>query len=72
MDPLQIPMPIIQNEEGAQHVVVDLDGNGFETQVDISLISELKILIKVIPNVIGQSVVKLVKMYSVEPSYIFP
>ena len=72
MDPLQVPMSINQNEEGTQDVVVDLDGNVFETEVELGLISKLKSLVKVIPNVIGQSTVELVKSYSVEPSYVFP
>lgn len=70
MDPLQVPIPINQSKECAQDVVIDLDGNVFENQVDLGLISELKSLAKVISNVIGQSVVELVKSYSVEPSYI--
>ena len=71
MDPLQVSMPINQNEEGTQDVVVDLDGNVFETQVELGLIYELKSLVKVIPNVIDQLAVELVKSYSVEPSYVF-
>ena len=39
MDPLEVPMPINQTVQGAQDVVVDLDGNIFKTQVELGLIS---------------------------------
>ena len=71
MDPLEVFMPVNQTIEGTQDVIVDLDNNVFETQVELGLISELKSLVKVIPNVISQSIVELVKNYSVEPSYVF-
>ena len=38
MYPLQASMPINQNEEGTQDAVVNLDGNVFETQVELGLI----------------------------------
>lgn len=41
------------NEEGTQDSIVDLDGNVFETQIELGLISELKILVNVIPGVIS-------------------
>lgn len=72
MNPLEVPMHLNQNVECIQDAMVDLNGNVFETQVELGLIFELKSLFKVIPNVIGQSVVELVKRYSVEPSYVFP
>ena len=72
MDRLQVPMSINQNEEGTQDSVVDLDDNVFETQMEIGLISELKSLVKVIPNIIGHFAIELVKSYSDEPSYVFP
>ena len=71
MDPLEASMPINQVARGTQDVVVYLNVNVFKTQVELGLISQLKTLVKVIPNVIGQSVVELVKNYSVEPSYVF-
>ena len=71
MDPLEVSMPVNQASEGTQDVVVDLDDNIFETQVELGLISELKSLVKVIPNIISQSAVELVKNYSIEPSYVF-
>lgn len=72
MDPLEVSVHVNQTIEGTQDAMVDLDGNFFETQVELGLISELKSLVKVIPNVIGQFNVGLVKNYSVEPSYVFP
>ena len=72
MNTLEISMPVNRASEGNQDVVIDLDGNIFETQVELGLIYNLKSLIKVVPNVISQSVVELVKKYSIEPSYVFP
>lgn len=46
-------MLINQNEEGTQDVIIDLHGNLSETHVEIGLISELKSLVKSIPDVIG-------------------
>lgn len=48
MDPLEISMAVNQVSEANQDVIIDLDGNIFETQVEIGLISELKSLLKVI------------------------
>ena len=39
MDPPEIDLPINQVTEGNQDMVVDLDGNIFETQVELGLIS---------------------------------
>ena len=72
MGPLEVFMHVNQTVEGTQDVIVDLDDNVFKTQVELGLISELKSLVKVIPNVISQSIVELVKNYNVEPSYVFP
>lgn len=72
MDPPKIIMFVSQIIELNQDVVVDLDGNIFETQVKLVLISKLKCLVKVTPNVISQSTVDLVKKYNIEPSFIFP
>lgn len=71
MDP-QVFMQINPSEERTQDFVVDLDGNVFETQIELGLISKLKILVKVIPGAISQSTVDLVKNYSLEPSFVFP
>jgi hypothetical protein len=65
-------MTVNQVAKGTQDVVVDLDDNVFETHVELGLIYELKSLVKVIPNIIGQSTMELVKNYSIEPSYVFP
>ena len=72
MDHLEIAMPVNQASEENQDVVIDLDGNIFETQVELGLILELKSILKVVPNVISQYAIDLVKKYSIEPSYIFP
>jgi hypothetical protein len=53
MDPLEVSMHVNQVAKGTQDVIVDLDDNVFETQVELGLIYELKILVKVIPNIIG-------------------
>ena len=72
MDPLEIDMLVNQVSEANQDVVIDLDGNIFETQVKLGLISELKSILKVFPNVISQYIIDLVKKYSIYPSYFFP
>ena len=64
-------MHVNQTVEGIHYAIVDLDNNVFETQVELHLISELKSLAKVIPNVIGQFAMELV-YYILEPSYILP
>ena len=69
---LEASMSINPNEEVTQDFVVDLDGNVFETQIELGLILELKSLVKVIPGVISQSTVELVKNYSLELSFVFP
>lgn len=71
MDRLEVSM-LNQVVEGTEYVLVDLDGNVFETQVELGLISELKSPVQVISNIIGQSAVELAKNYSVDPSYVFP
>ena len=53
-------------------MVINLDGNIFETQVELGLILKLKGILKVIPNVISQSAVDLVKKYNIETSFSFP
>ena len=70
MDPLEIAMLVNQVSEANQDVVIDLDGNIFETQVELGLISKLKSILKVIPNVISQFAIDLVRKYSIEPSYV--
>ena len=64
-------MPINQVSKANQDVVIDLDGNIFETHVELGLILELKNLLKVIPNAISFSSIDLLKKYSIEPSYVF-
>lgn len=71
MDP-QAFVPIIPNEEGTHDSVIDLDGNVFETQIELGLILELQSLVKVIPSIISQSTVDLVKNYCLELSFVFP
>ena len=39
MDPLQASTSVNINEEGTQDIVLYLDGNLYETQVELSLIS---------------------------------
>lgn len=53
MDPLEISMPVNQALEVNQDVVIDLDGNVFETQVKLGFILELKSHVKVVPNIIS-------------------
>ena len=70
MDP-QVSMQINPREEGTQDFFVDLDRNIFETQIELGLVLELKSLVKVILGVTSQSVIHLVKHYSLEPSFVF-
>ena len=53
MDPLEVSLPVNQASEGTQDFVVDLDDNIFQTKVELSMIYELKSLVKVIPNIIS-------------------
>ena len=53
MDPLEIVMPVNQASGANQDMVIDLDGNIFETQFELGLILELRSLLKVVPNVIS-------------------
>jgi hypothetical protein len=62
------PIPVNQVSKANQDMVIDLDGNIFETQVKLGLISELKSLLKVVPNVISQSAIIFVNEYSIKPS----
>lgn len=70
MDP-QVFVQINPSKEGTHDSIVDLDGNVYETQIELGLISELKILVKIILGIISQSTIDLVKNYSLEPSFVF-